>query len=107
MESVMRDRASAKAQSIAAPACQGTASLCKASLWKTAVLLAALVPLLLLVLAIGIARFFQSLNDGTISPWRLVLLFAHLFGCLIVVTALYGRGRGSSRPRSSHRGRPL
>ncbi len=52
--------------------------------------------LLAFIAVIGVVRLFQSLNDGAISPWRLLTLFAHLFACVTILCALYGRGR--SRP---------
>jgi hypothetical protein len=49
------------------------------------------------VLIVGVVRLFQSLNDGTISAWRLAVLFANIFGCVTILCALYGRGRGARR----------
>lgn len=50
------------------------------------------------VAVIGVIRLFQSLNDGTLSPWRLAVLFASIFGSVTMVCALYGRGRSKPRP---------
>jgi len=63
-------------------------------------LIFSLAPLLVAVLIIGVVRFFHSLNDGTISAWRLVALFAQAFGCIMIVCARCGRGRSES-PASS------
>ncbi len=62
---------------------------------KILLLILALAPLLTVVMVVGAVRFFQSLNDGSISPWRLIVLFAHLLGCVMIVTAFYNRGRRS------------
>jgi hypothetical protein len=55
------------------------------------------------VAIIGVIRHFQSLNDGTISPWRLAVLFANVFGCVVIVCALYRRGRDRSRSSAARR----
>jgi hypothetical protein len=61
--------------------------------------------MLVFVLIIGVVRLFHSLNDGTISAWRLLVLFANIFGCVTLVCALYSRGCERSRPGTFHRGR--
>ena len=58
----------------------------------------ALIPLLAFVAIVGVARLFHSLDDGSISPLRLIVLFAHLLASIMIVTALCQRGRS---PRSS------
>jgi hypothetical protein len=47
---------------------------------------------------LGVLRLFQSLNDGTISTWRLAVLFANIFGCVTVICAIYARGRERPHP---------
>jgi hypothetical protein len=78
----------------------------KAHRLKIPFLILSLAPLLAIVVVVGIVRFFQSLSDDSISAWRLLVLFAHILGCVMIVTALYNRGR---RSRSYHlpRGRAL
>ncbi|MFI4994859.1 MAG: hypothetical protein ACHQAQ_03630 [Hyphomicrobiales bacterium] len=61
--------------------------------------------MLALVLIIGVVRLFHSLNDGTISAWRLLVLFANIFGCVTLVCALYSRGCQGARSGTFHRGR--
>jgi hypothetical protein len=62
---------------------------------------------LAVIVILGVARLFQSLSDSAISPWRLVVLFAHVFACVAVLFALYGRGRatGKAAPLPKLRGR--
>jgi hypothetical protein len=60
---------------------------------RIALAIMALAPLLVWVAIAGTARLFQSLDDGSISPVRLFVLFAHILGCLMIVSTLYDRGR--------------
>jgi hypothetical protein len=63
--------------------------------------------MLAVIVILGVARLFQSLNESSLSPWRLVVLFAHVFGCIAILCALYGRGRtaGKAAPLPKLRGR--
>jgi uncharacterized membrane protein len=60
---------------------------------KFRLLIAALLLVLVGVVSIGVPRLLQSLDDGTIGIWRLVLAFANAFGCVTIVWTLYARGR--------------
>jgi hypothetical protein len=63
-----------------------------------------LVAVLLLVsiclASIGVSLLVRGLYDYTIDAWRLVLLFANVFGCATVVCALLARGRASVHRRN-------
>ena len=98
METAVDARAQTKAQvTQAGPARESASRL------LNPLLICSVAVMLALVLVIGIVRLFHSLNDGTISAWRLLLLFANIFGCVTVVCALYGRGRDRSRRVTHHR----
>jgi hypothetical protein len=98
MEAAMQARPTTKTQAIAVPANW-------ASTIKVPLLVLTLAPLLACVAVIGAVRLLQSVNDGTISIWRLMLLFAHVCACVMVVSALYNRGRTASRSPRMPRGR--
>ncbi|SDR58449.1 hypothetical protein SAMN05519103_06124 [Rhizobiales bacterium GAS113] len=72
---------------------------------KRRLLIAGLSLALVGVALLGVLRLFQSLNDGTINTWRLVMLFANAFSCIIVVCALCARGRAPRPPRNFGRRR--
>jgi hypothetical protein len=60
-------------------------------------LIAALLLVPICLVTIGVSRLVVGLNDYTIDTWRIVLLFANVFGCVAVLSALYARGRASAR----------
>lgn len=88
MEIAMLDRAPAKLR-------KSSFIFGRMSRLKIALSILALVPLLAWVVIAGTARLLQSLDDGSVSPVRLLILVAHIIGCLMVVSALYNRGRRS------------
>jgi hypothetical protein len=65
---------------------------------KRALFICAAILGLFCIAILGVLRLFLSLNDGTISTWRLAVLFANIFGCVTVICALYARGRSHPRP---------
>jgi hypothetical protein len=72
---------------------------------KRRLLIGVLVLVTVCVVSMAVLRLLQSLNDGTIDTWRLVLLFANAFGCATVFCALYARGRRPRQMRNMGRGR--
>jgi hypothetical protein len=62
-------------------------------------LIAVLLLLPICLVSIGVCRLVSGLNDYTIDTWRVVLLFANLFGCVAVLCGLHARGRASVHRR--------
>ncbi|SDR50738.1 hypothetical protein SAMN05444161_4908 [Rhizobiales bacterium GAS191] len=77
---------------------QASSTWTEESRLKRALLICGVALGLFCIAILGVIRLFQSLNDGSVSAWRLAFLFANIFGCVTVICALYARGRERPRP---------
>jgi hypothetical protein len=100
MESVVNGQTRTPSRTV-----QANSSWVQETRLKRGLLICAAILGLFCIAVLGVLRLFLSLNDGTISTWRLAVLFANIFGCVTVICALYARGRERRRPLAIVRGR--